>query len=401
VCTAPTPNAPVVGASERLEIAEVFRNHGEEYRRTRALTGVQLKAMRGIVACRTPALGGLLETCDQCSVSRVVFRSCRNRHCPKCQTLAQQRWLQARREDLLPVGYFHVVFTLPHELNRLALREPRLVYDLLFQSAAQTLKEFGRDPKHLGGDLGITAVLHTWGQNLSQHVHLHCVVTGGALAKDGSRWIPARPKFLFPVKALSRVFRGKYLDALHRAFDQGKLPPDEPWDELGAQLRRNDWVVYAKPPFGGSEQVLSYLARYTHRIAISNTRLIDMHDGVLRFRWRDYSDGNRTKVMALEVPEFIRRFLVHVLPDRFVRIRHFGLLANRHRKEKLARCRELLGRPASPPEPTQETVEAMVLRLTGIELSRCPACQQGRMRQVRTLAPGQLPPPSIQLIDSS
>lgn len=276
-----------------------------------------------------------------------------------------------------------------------------MVYDILFQCAAQTLQDFGRDSRHLGGDLGITAVLHTWGQNLSQHVHLHCVVTGGALSTDGSQWIPARPKFLFPVKAMSRVFRGKYVDALERAFDEGKLPGDEPWEELRARLRSHDWVVYAKPPFAGAQQVLSYLARYTHRIAISNNRLVDLRDGVLRFRWRDYADGNRSKVMALPVAEFIRRFLVHVLPDRFVRVRHFGLLANRHRKEKLARCRALLGRPASPPEPAPETVEDLLLRLTGIELGRCPACQRGRMRQVRSLAPGQQPPPSIQLLDTS
>jgi hypothetical protein len=349
--------------------------------------------MRAIELCRTAALGGHRDTCDHCGAERLAYNSCRNRHCPKCQTLAKERWLAARRAALLPIEYFHVVFTLPHALNALVAEHARLIYDTLFHAAAATLQCFARDPQHLGGELGGTAVLHTWGQTLVQHVHLHCIVTGGALAADGSRWIAAPPGFLFPVRALASVFRAKYLDALHAAHAAGALTPTGPLAAPGAllrllaDLRQQPWVVYAKRPFAGPEQVLDYLGHYTHRVALSNERLLSLGaDGTVRFRWRDYAEGHRVKVMALPADEFIRRFLQHIVPDRFVRVRHFGLLANRGRAAKLARCRELLHQPPPTPAPV-ESVRDLLLRLTGVDLERCPVCQQGRMQRTAILEP--------------
>ena len=388
--------APATGRPRAVEVAAIFRAQGARYRQTHRLSRAQRRAMRAIETCRTAALGGHRDTCDACGADRISYNSCRNRHCPKCQTLAKVRWLEARRAELLPVEYFHVVFTLPHALNPLAQGNPRLLYTLLFHAAADTLAAFAHDPRHLGGELGVTAILHTWGQNLSQHVHLHCVVTGGALAPDGSRWISAPRGFLFPVRALARVFRGKYLDALRRAVEAHKLvftgslaPLAEPaaFAAWLAPLRQQDWVVYAKRPFAGPEQVLEYLGRYTHRVAISNERLVSLDDGIVRFRWRDYADGDRLKVMALEAEEFIRRFLLHVVPDGFVRIRHFGLLANRTRHAKLARCRRLLAQPPAPTTPDTESVRALLLRLTGLDIERCPVCQRGRLRVTEILPP--------------
>lgn len=384
-----------------LGLAEIFRSCGEAYRDTHRLTAVQRKVMNAIECCRTPALGGHLERCDRCDAMRAVYHSCGNRHCPKCQTLAKERWLEARRTELLPVEYFHVVFTLPHALNRLAQCRPRVIYSLLFQVAADTLQSFARDPNHLGGDLGITAILHTWGQNLSQHVHLHCVVTGGALGPNGSRWIPARPGFLFPVRALSKVFRGKYIEGLERAFSRGDLPADEPMTELVTRLRSQSWVVYAKPPFAGPETVLAYLGRYTHRVAIANHRILDLRDGLVSFRWRDYADANRHKIMTLPVAEFIRRFLLHTVPTSFMRIRHFGLLANRHRKHKLARCRQLLAQTEPPPPRPRESAQQIIQRLTGIDLHACPVCHQGRMCRFQRLPAGPFPINDIELLDTS
>ncbi len=349
--------------------------------------------MRAIETCRTAALGGHRDVCDHCGAERLSYNSCRNRHCPKCQSLATARWLDARRAELLPVEYFHVVFTLPHALYDLLDRNARLLYALLFRTTAATLRAFAHDPRHLGGELGVTAVLHTWGQTLTQHIHLHCIVTGGALAPDGSRWLPAKPGFLFPVRALARVFRAKYLEALDRAATTGKLALPDVLSAPGAfrvwltSLRQQDWVVYVKPPFAGPEQVLQYLGRYTHRVALSNERLVDLQNGIVRFRWRDYSDGDRVKVMALAAEEFIRRFLFHIVPERFVRIRHFGFLANRSRQVKLTRCRHLLGQPLPLPSPPAESIPALLLRLTGIDIERCQVCGQGRLAAVEMLRP--------------
>ena len=384
-----------------VELADIVRAHGSAYRRTHALSRAQRRALRAIETCRTAALGGHRETCDTCGAERLAYNSCRNRHCPKCQTLAKERWLAARRAELLPVEYFHLVFTLPHALNALAQGNPRVLYTLLFRSVAATLTAFARDPRHLGGELGGTAILHTWGQNLSQHLHLHCVVPGGALSPDGLRWIAAPPGFLFPVRALAHVFRGKYLAALQRAFTTGKLvfagsvaglADPAAFAAWLADLRQHAWVVYAKRPFGGPTQVLEYLGRYTHRVAISNERLVRHADGVVHFRWKDYADGPRVKVMALAAEEFLRRFLLHVVPGGFVRIRHFGFLANRTRRAKLAQCRALLAPPLAPAAAASESVAALMLRLTGIDIERCPVCHQGRLH-VTALLPSTPAPP--------
>jgi hypothetical protein len=382
------------------ELADIVRLYGDELCRTRRLASVQLRALRAIKACRTAVLGGHRERCDRCGASRSVYHSCRNRHCPKCQTLAKERWIEARRADLLPLPYFHTVFTLPHELNRLAQYRPRVIYNLLFEAAAQTLQAFGRDPKHLGGEIGITAILHTWGQNLDQHIHLHCLVTGGALAADRSRWLPANPRYLFPVRALSPVFRGKFIAGLERAFDQHLLSRDETETEhLMASLRSKSWVVYTKRPFAGPESVIKYLGRYTHRIAISNHRLLRLQDGIVHFQWRDYRDHDQVKIMKLPASEFLRRFLLHVLPRGFMRIRHFGLLANRHRASKLDRCRELLAAPPPPAKCDNEGVVEMMKRLTGQDLTRCPFCSGGIMRVTRPLPSGVIT--TVPFLDSS
>jgi hypothetical protein len=395
------PSAPAgVGAerARRVELADIVRAHGAAYQRAHPLCRAQRRALRAIAGCRTAALGGHRAVCTACGAERITYNSCRNRHCPKCQRVATERWLTARRGEVLPIPYFHVVFTLPHPLNPLAQSHPRLLYRLLFQAAASTLTRFGRDPRHLGGDLGVTAVLHTWGQTLTQHVHVHCVVTGGALAPDGTHWIPSRPGFLFPVRALAKVFRGCYLAGLRRAFDRGELHCTGGLAALAepaafaawlAQLRQHAWVVYCKPPFAGPEHVLAYLGRYTHRVALSNDRLVAVADGRVRFRWRDYADGDRGKVMDLEVDEFLRRFLLHVVPNGFVRIRHFGLLANRRRATALAQCRALLAQPP-PPGGLPESVRDLMLRVTGLDIERCPVCEQGRLQPVERLPPAPI-----------
>ena len=384
-----------VARAHRIELADIVRAHGAAYQRAYPLARAQRRALRAIAACRTAVLGGHRAICAACGAERITYNSCRNRHCPKCQRLATERWLAARRAEVLPIPYFHVVFTLPHALNPLAQSHPRLLYRLLFHAAASTLTRFGRDPRHLGGELGVTAVLHTWGQTLTQHVHVHCVVTGGALARDGTRWLPARPTFLFPVRALAKVFRGRYLAGLRRAFDRGDLHLTGGLATLAEpaafaawlhELRAQAWVVYCKPPFAGPEHVLAYLGRYTHRVALSNDRRLALRDGRVRFRWRDYADGDRGKVMELAVDEFLRRFLLHVVPDGFVRIRHFGLLANRRRTAALAQCRALLAQPP-PPSVPPESARDLMLRVTGIDIARCLVCQQGLLRQLESLAP--------------
>jgi len=399
VCAVPMGTA-VATVRPRLELADIVRAHGDGYRRTRRLATVQHRALRAIAACRTAVLGGHRETCDHCGATRLTYNSCRNRHCPKCQTLTKERWLAARKADLLPIPYFHVVFTLPHDLNALAQGNPRVIYTLLFRAAADTLLTFGRDPRHLGGTIGITAILHTWGQTLAQHLHLHCLVTGGALAANGSQWITGQSSFLFPVRALSIVFRAKYLDGLQRAHDAGQLTFAGGTAHLAGrgafaafvgQLRALDWIVYAKRPFAGPEQVLDYLGRYTHRVALSNDRLVDHRDGCVRFRWKDYADHDRIKVLTLDADEFLRRFLLHVVPRGFMRIRHFGLLANRTRRATLTRCRDLLGQPP-PADAPPESAAVLLLRLTGVDLARCPVCGEGRMQITAMVVRIAVPP---------
>jgi hypothetical protein len=348
--------------SERptLEVADVIRAQGEQFLNQygSTLTGAQQRALRDLAVCRTAALGGHVERCADCGHERIAYNSCRNRHCPKCQTTARALWLEREAAYLLPVDYHHVVFTLPAAVADVALANPVVVYNLLFRAASQTLQQIAADPKHLGAQLGVLAVLHTWGQNLHHHPHLHCVVSGGGLScqANGSvdaapRWVSCRPGFFLPVRVLSRVFRGKSLALLKAAFDQEQLRFPGRLAALAepaafarwlTPLYASDWVVYAKPPFGGPEQVLKYLARYTHRVAISNQRLVSLHEGQVMFRYKDYADDQRSKTMTLSAEEFLRRFVQHVLPKGFVKIRHYGLLANRHREAKLALCRRLL-----------------------------------------------------------
>ena len=384
--------APV--ARPALEVADILRTGVGSYRETHRLSVQQQRVVNALVSCRTAALGGFKACCEHCGAVTIQYASCRNRHCPKCQTLAQTRWVERQCAELLDIGYWHVVFTLPHELNPIAQGNPALIYRLLFHAASKTLLKFGRNPRWLGGELGITMVLHTWGQNLGQHVHVHCVVTDGALSPDRERWLtPPRRGFLFPTTALSKVFRGKYLDLLTDAHRAGELrmpgdgDPDDTraFDCLKASLQSNDWVVYTKAPFAGAANVLAYLGRYTHKSAIANHRLVDFDAEQVRFRWRDYAHGNKVKVMTLDAGEFIRRFLLHVLPRGFTRLRHYGVLANRGRARKLALCRDLLAQPE--PEPREpESPQAMMLRLTGIDITVCRQCGRGTLRRILILA---------------
>jgi len=387
-------------AQPLLEVADIFRQHGAAFRATQPLSPEQQRVMRAIEACRTSALGGHVDRCDACGFQRISYNSCRNRHCPKCQSLAKAQWLEARLADLLPVPYFHVVFTLPEELAHLALQNKRVTYNLLFQSAAQTLLQLAADPKHLGAQIGFLAVLHTWSQQLRHHPHLHCVVPGGGLALDGQGWVSCREDFFLPVKVLSRLFRRRFREQLGRLFAQGKLSLHGSLTKLNDpvafqrflhNLGRKEWVVYAKPPFGGPQQVLDYLGRYTHRVAISNHRLRKLEHGQVTFSWRDYRHGQRQRLLTLTAEEFIRRFLLHTLPRGFQRLRHFGLLSNRARVTNLARCRQFLGVAQQPATASlcapQPDAASLFQTLTGDSLTRCPACQQAQLRRGEAFAP--------------
>jgi hypothetical protein len=371
-----------------LEVADIVRAAGNSFweKHKSHFAWVHRKVLDAIVRCRTAALGGHRDQCVRCGHQAISYNSCRSRHCPKCQGNARAKWLAARSAELLPVPYFHVVFTLPHELSALILQNKRLLYDLLFRSSAAAMLELARNPKHLGADIGGLGVLHTWGQNLQHHPHVHYIVPAGGLAPDGSRWIDSSRRFFLPVKALSRVFRGKFAAGLKQLAAQNKLQFHGSQQYLATpgcfanflrQLFRQDWVVYAKPPFGGAEHVLNYLARYTHRVAISNHRLVAFENDRVSFRWRDYAHGGKQKVMTVSADEFLRRFLLHVLPKGLVRIRHFGFFANRSRQSALARCRQLLGAAACPDRP--ETTN----------LLRCPACS-GTMLVIERITSAQL-----------
>src|SRR3984885_4596780 len=340
----------------KLEVADVLRRYGEAYRDRHgaSMSTAQRRAMTAIEVCRTAALGGQIEQCDQCGNQRICYRSCPNRHCPKCQSLARAEWIQRRQTELLDCEYFHVVFTVPEEITAIAYQNKDVVYSILFRATAETLRTIAADPKHLGAEIGFFAVLHTWGSNLLHHPHLHCVVTGGGLSADGTEWVSCRAGFFLPVRVLSRLFRRLFLEYLIKAFEAGKVAFFSSLESLRdrssfldylAPSREAECVVYAKRPFAGSEQVLDYVGRYTHRVAISNHRLLDIAEGKVTFRYKDYRHDAQQKTIALEADEFIRRFLLHVLPDGFQRIRYYGFLANRYRAEKLARCRELLNMP--------------------------------------------------------
>lgn len=364
--------------AERLyELADIFRKHGARFRNTHRLATPQYKAMRAIEACRTATYGGHILQCDKCGAIEQSYNSCRNRHCPKCQSLAKAKWLAARQKELLPTQYFHVVFTLPHEINLLAQYNHKLIYDLLFKSVWHAVSMLGGDPKHLGGEMGMISILHSWGQSLSQHIHLHCLIPGGAL---NQKWIPAKKGFLFPVKALSRLFRGYYVSKLREAYENQQFSYDPAkFNQLQNQLMAKDWVVYSKCPFAGPKQVLDYLGRYTHKIAITNNRIISCDNGKVTFKWKDYAHGNKEKIMTIDAQEFIRRFLVHVLPTGFVRIRHFGFLANRCRSNKIEVIRQLLDAKEPDTSTSKEETAELMSELTGVDITLCPTCQCGKL----------------------
>jgi hypothetical protein len=377
-----------------LDVADIFRAHGPAYRLAQAgrLSLGQLKVMSAIEACRTAQLGGHVEHCEDCDHVRIAYNSCRNRHCPKCQSAAAQRWLEARQAELLPLAYYHAVFTLPAQIGDIAFQNKAVVYGILFKATSQTLLTIAADPKHLGARIGLTAVLHTWGSALTHHPHVHCIVPGGGLSLDGQRWVSCRPRFFLPVRVLSRLFRRRFLDQLAAAHVEGRLAFFGDLAGLSdraaftarlAPLRRTEWVVYAKRPFAGPEAVLAYLARYTHRVAISSSRLVSCDDRAVTFRWKDYrADGqHRQKLMTLAPTEFMRRFLIHVLPSGFHRIRHYGLFANTARAEAMAKARALLHVP--PPPSAEPEAEAK----TPIA---CPCCG-GRMILVEIFERGSTP----------
>ena len=380
-----------------LEVADIFRRYGPQYRQRHgaALSQAQRRVMRAIEVCRTAALGGHVEQCDTCGHQRIAFNSCRDRHCPKCQSLARAQWLEERQAELLETEYFHVVFTVPQEIAAIAYQNKRVVYNILFRATAETLRTIAADPQHLGAEIGFLAVLHTWGQTLLHHPHLHCVVAGGGLAPDGARWIACRPGFFLPVRVLSRVFRRLFLEQLDHAYTTGHLQftaalaslhDPQAFATYLAPLRHGEWVVYAKKPFGSAQRVLDYLGRYTHRVAISNNRLLSMDDEQITFRWKDYRQHDKQKLMTLTATEFMRRFLLHVLPRGFQRIRHFGFLGNRYRQAKLNLCRRLLAMTLSPPaSPARADYRDRYEQLTGKSLRVCPVCAQGQMVRVETL----------------
>ena len=378
----------------QLEVADIFRRHGPAWRAANEghLSLAQRRVMRAVELCRTAELGGHVERCEACAHTRIAYNSCRNRHCPKCQWAAAKAWLEAREAELLPVPYFHVVFTLPAALGAVAYQNKARVYGLLLRAAAETLTTIAADPKHLGARIGVTAVLHSWGQTLDHHPHVHCIVPAGGISLDGSRWIACRPGFFLPVRVLSRLFRRLFLDGLAEAHGKGeielfgdlaKLKEPGAFKAYLAAQRRGEWVVYAKAPFAGPKQVLGYLARYTHRVAISNARLVALDDdGQVSFRWKDYRSSGRMKpkVMRLPAGEFMRRFLLHVLPDGFHRIRHYGLFANGQRAAMIARCRELLNVPPAPAEINDQEER----RGAKAEVPACPCCG-GPMRMIERL----------------
>jgi predicted Zn-ribbon and HTH transcriptional regulator len=384
---------------ERLEVADIFRSQGAAWRRARAghLSLGQLKVMSAIEACRTAALGGHVARCQDCGHIHVAYNSCRNRHCPKCQGAAARDWLAARQAELLPVAYYHVVFTLPAQIADIAYQNKAVVYGKLFKAAAETLTTIAADPKHLGAGIGLTAVLHTWGSALTHHPHVHCIVPGGGISPDNKEWISCRPGFFLPVRVLSRLFRRLFLEKLMAAHQAGQLKffnalahlaDSETFPAQLAPWRKAEWVVYAKRPFAGPEAVLAYLSRYTHRVAIANRRLVAFDDKGVSFRWKDYraKGRDRQKVMTLATDEFIRRFLIHVLPRSFHRIRHYGLFANGGRSKNLARARQLLAvpPPQDPTEPVSETDQPSSLA------QPCPHCG-GPMIVIETFEPGYTP----------
>lgn len=389
------PAGRTQGDAPKWEVADILRLYGQSYCATHPVPPPHQKVMHDIMACRTAELGGHVEQCGQCGFERYAYNSCRNRHCPKCQTLSKEKWLEARQAELLEVPYFHCVFTLPHDLNPLVLTNKRALLTLLFQATRETLLQFGQH--NLGGQLGGILLLHTWDQTLKAHFHLHALVPGGALADQGTRWVPTHSRFLFPVHALGRVFRAKFLDALHDSRDtlvlaeqMAPLTSAQGFKRFIDALYNQAWVVYAKRPMAGPGQVLDYLGRYTHRVAIANHRIVDVKGRQVRFTCRNRRQGNRVETMTLPAHAFIRRFLLHVLPHGFQRLRHIGFLANRCKAQALRQCRHLINQPERP-TPQKKTAAEWMWQLTGTDVTRCPQCGHGPLKRIPLAA---LPPPT-------
>lgn len=365
------------------ELQDIFVQHGQNYQLSHKLLANQTKVMRAIQNCRTSALGSHVDVCDECDFTRVSYNSCRNRHCPKCQTLVKERWIEDRKDDLLNVGYFHVVFTIPDTLNPLAYQNQRVVYDILFKAAAETLTELAADKKYLGAQIGFSSILHTWGQNLLHHPHIHCIVPGGGLNSCG-HWVDSRKKFFIPVKVLSRKFRGKFLYFLKQAKlvfhgSISYLHDNNVFNDFISSLYQKEWIVYCKPPFKNAGYVVEYLGRYTHRVAISNNRILKFEDGLVTFKWRDYRDNNKLKIMTLTADEFIRRFLIHVLPKGFTKIRHYGFLSPRNKTTKLKLCKRLTNTLIRDKPKIRLSPLDLLQKLTGKDFSICPNCGLGHL----------------------
>jgi predicted Zn-ribbon and HTH transcriptional regulator len=379
-----------------IEVQDIFLKYGNTYRTNHKLTLAQHKAMSAIQKCRTSQLGGHKEVCDDCGHTQISYNSCRNRHCPKCQALAKERWIENQKYNLLDVGYFHVVFTIPDTLNSMIYQNQKVIYTLLFKAVAETLPELASDKKYLGAKIGFTSVLHTWGQNLMHHPHIHCIVPGGGLSSIG-KWVNSRKKFFIPVKVLSRKFRGKFLYHLKQLYYQNKLEfhgsqtylsNKKDFEELLSSLYSKEWVVYCKPPFRNAACVVEYLGRYTHRVALSNKRIVNLEKDTVTFKWRDYKDGSKHKLMTLSADEFIRRFLIHILPDGFMKIRHYGLLGNRNKTTKLKLCKQLTHTPLLTKE--KASTLQLIQKITGVDLSKCPICGSEKPKRFTCL--GKSPP---------
>ena len=389
-----------------IEVQDIFAELGYKYCDEHNLPFQLRKAMMNIITCRTSELGGHVDECDKCGPTRISYNSCRDRHCPKCQTLSKERWIENRKDDLLPIPYFHVVFTIPHELEFLTLTNKKEMYSILFKATSETLLELSKDRKYLGAEIGFTTILHTWGQNLMNHTHTHNIVPSGGLSFDGQRWINSKKGFFIPVKVLSRKFRGKFLYYLKKDYYVNKLKFINEIEELKYKdvfrcfvdrLYNKEWVVYCKPPFGSAEHVIGYLGRYTHRVAISNNRIVAFENGYVVFKWKDYRDNNKEKYMTVTAEEFIRRFLMHVLPCKFVKIRHYGILSNRNRITKLKKCKRILKVSMSKIEAKVKlSITELLFKLTGLDINKCPCCS-GKMVTKRKLAPKiSGPPPKIE-----
>jgi hypothetical protein len=381
-------------------LQEVMLLHGDKYLKSKKLPLNIYKTLSAIKYCKTSALGGHVYQCDSCGQIKISYNSCRNRHCPKCQSYAKELWVYERRKSLLPTQYFHVVFTVPEELNSLILFNQKELYSVFFKSVSETLLELSRDKKYLGADIGFTTILHTWGQNLMNHPHIHCVIPGGGLSLDQSKWINSKKKFFIPVKVLSRKFRGKFLYYVNELYLNNKLKFSSNISELASRdvfsqfkdsLYKKEWIVYSKPPFGGAEHVLQYLSRYTHRVAISDNRIIKVDNDAVVFKWRDYKENNKEKVMTLNPQEFIRRFTMHILPDRFVKIRHYGILGNRNKQLKFKRCLEIFR--VKPKKDDSLSSAELFFKLTGIKIGMCKVCEKGNLIKKDKLMPLRYSPP--------